>query len=215
MMKRMIFFLIGLVAVGIVGAGYFFGFERCQDQIAYDYSPYCLRCNERNAEKGDAGAAYNLALYFEGRDSMKSASWIRIAANGGDRRAVSRALTECGDGKLFSYEASKELLKKALQRDPSGFTADALDFYLGSSCGPLDLVQVRKFDLNKIDDDLKLCRVALRYGQVVAHGRVEREDQRNANQLLRQCVRKANPDGETYREASRLLGTFDAVNREN
>lgn len=215
MMKKIILLLFGLIVIVGAGAGYFFGFERCKDQLPYEYSPYCLRCNEESAEKGDAGAAYNLALFFEGRDSVRSANWIRIAADGSDRRAVSRALTECGDGKLFSYDALKNIVQKAIQKDASGFTGDALEFYLGSSCGPLDLVQVRKFDMNKIDDDLKLCRVALKYGEIVARGGVEPEDKKNANQLLRQCVLKANPKGELYREASRVLGVLETMRREN
>jgi len=214
-MKRTIFLLVSLIVAVGAGAGYFFGFERCQDQLAYDLSPYCLKKNEKSAKNGDVGAAYNLALFFEGRDPMKSDAWIRVAANGGDRRAVSRVLAECGDGKIFSYEASKQILKKAVQKNAAGFTGDAMEFYLGASCGPLDLEQVRKFDPNEIDDDLKLCRVALRYGQVVEHGEVELQDKRNANQLLRQCIRKANPEGETYREASRLLRAVGTTNGEN
>jgi TPR repeat protein len=199
----------------LASGGYFFGFERCEDQLAYDYSPYCLKCNEKNAEGGDAGAAYNLALFFEGRDSKKSNNWIRIAAERGDRRAVARALTECEHGKLFSYKDSEKILLNATRKDPSGLALDAMYFYLGGNCGPLNLEEVRRFYLTGTDDDVNLCSVAQKYGEVVVHENTVPVDRKNALELLQQCVRKADSDSAAYREASRLLGVLNMTTRNN
>jgi TPR repeat protein len=107
MLKKTIVLSLLLLIVAVL-AGYYIGTERCQDQSEYDYSPYCVKCYKQSAENGDAGAAYNLALFFEGRDAATSENWVRIAAERGERRAVSRVLAECGDGKQFSSQYAEK-----------------------------------------------------------------------------------------------------------
>lgn len=205
-MQKKTIFLSLLIA--IVFAGYYFGFERCQDQLAYDYSPYCVKCNEQNAEKGDPGSAYNLALYFEGRDPVKSNDWLRTAAERGDRRAVSRALDECGDGKQFSPRSAEKILSDVVAKDPQAMSLEAMYFYLGGYCGPINLELVRTFYVKRADDDLILCRVALKYGEVVRSGMAKDSDQKNVIELLQECMRKSDPDSVTYQDASKLLGAL-------
>ena len=204
-----------LLLVVAVLAGYYFGTERCQDQSVYDYSPYCVKCYEQSAQKGDAGAAYNLALYFEGRDSATSISWLRVAAERGDRRAVSRALGECGIGKQFSPQFAEKILSNAVSKDSRAMALDAMYFYLGGYCGPVNIEQARNFYIKNADDDLKLCRVALKYGEVVQSGKAKDADQKNALELLQECMHKANSSGVTFQEASKLLSVLGTTTSSN
>lgn len=214
MLKKTIVLSLLLLIVAVL-AGYYFGTERCQDQSEYDYSPYCVKCYKQSAENGDAGAAYNLALFFEGRDAATSNNWVRIAAERGEMRAVSRVLAECGDGKQFSSQYAEKILSNAVNKDSRATALDAMYFYLGGSCGPVNIEQARSFYIENADDDLKLCPVALKYGEVVQLEKTKDADKKNALELLQKCLHKADPDSVTFQEASKLLSSIRTTTSSN
>jgi hypothetical protein len=80
-------------------------------------------------------------------------------------------------------------------------------FYLGGSCGPVNIEQARSFYIENADDDLKLCPVALKYGEVVQLEKTKDAD-KNALELLQKCLHKADPDSVTFQEASKLLSSI-------
>jgi hypothetical protein len=193
------------IALALLGFMYYFGLERCRDQSEYNYSPYCLRCNLESANAGDGGAMYNLSLYFEGRDFEESNRWLHSAADKGDRRAVLRAMNECGGGKVFSREAAEKILLKAANEDPKSMSIEAMFFYLGGYCGSINVERARTYSWGAVDNDLQLCRVAIKYGELVRSVASIAVDRRIAAEMLQQCVKKANPRGNTYHRALTLL----------
>ena len=153
---------------------------------------------------------YNLALYYEGEgnDSIASDSWWRKSVQGGDKRGISRALSDCGSGKAFTKQDAEKVLLKSLDLGKYDMRMEAMYFYLGGYCGHVDLSRVRNYYSSNARDYLTMCDVALKYGEIVKSVSNDSVDRKNAINLLQECTAKSNSSGVTHRRAEEMLASL-------
>jgi len=154
---------------------------------------------------------YNLALYYEGEgnDSIASDSWWRKSVQqGGDKRAISRVLSDCGPEKAFAKQEAEKALLKSLDLGKYDMRMEAMYFYLGGYCGHVDLSRVRNYYSPNARDYLTMCDVALKYGEIVKSVSNDAVDRKNAIGLLQECTVKSNSSGDTHRRAEEMLASL-------
>lgn len=169
----------------------------CAQQQPANWSPQCMAQAQAAASRGERAAMMALTEYFLARQPAESLRWMRAAATAGEPRAIHRVLQACGAGQAFTLAEAQNLL-------PQAPLLDALDFQLGGSCAPPDLVAARALQPALVlaqADGAGVCKVAVRYGLLRMSREGAQLDSHGAQQMLAECERRPQAPADVRKEA--------------
>ncbi|HYD81851.1 MAG TPA: hypothetical protein VEC06_18780 [Paucimonas sp.] len=208
-MKRLV--AIGFVIIALMAVLLFWSIDEnlCENESPYHFSGKCLAVNVANAEKNDANAMYNLALYYERTNLTLSKQWLVKAIHAGSQLAQARILDECGSGKLFSVSEAERMLSEHAKSKGKSELLHAMYFYLGGSCHGINIDHARRFYREDFDSGLMLCPVARKYANLVLEGQGKDNDRKISVDLLTKCMRNSAVGSDAFVTAERLLKSLN------